>query len=65
MPQKIRELKARLLQAGFDWQKGKGSHTVWYHPKLAKPLVWAGNDSNDAKPYQEKTIREAINQTQR
>jgi predicted RNA binding protein YcfA (HicA-like mRNA interferase family) len=63
MPQKIRELKAQLLQAGFSWRKGKGSHTVWHHPKLAKPLVLSGNDGTDAKTYQEKNIRNAISQT--
>ncbi len=60
MPQKIRELKAQLLQAGFDWRNGKGSHTVWHHPKLPQPLILSGKDGSDAKPYQEKLVRTAI-----
>ena len=35
MPKKIRELKSLLLQAGFTYRLGKGSHTNWYHPLLA------------------------------
>ncbi|MHC5720846.1 MAG: type II toxin-antitoxin system HicA family toxin, partial [Nostoc sp.] len=31
MPKKIRELKSLLLQAGFTYRPGKGSHTNWYH----------------------------------
>jgi hypothetical protein len=60
MPQKIRELKAQLLQAGFEWRSGKGSHTLWYHTRLTQPLTLSGNDGQDAKPYQEKSVRTAI-----
>lgn len=65
MPQKIRELKAQLLQAGFSWRQGKGSHTVWYHPKLPKPLILSGSEGTDAKAYQEKNVRDAISQTKK
>ena len=58
MPQKIRELKRRLRQAGFSSRPGKGSHTVWTHPALPKDeLTIAGNDGDDAKKYQELDVR--------
>jgi predicted RNA binding protein YcfA (HicA-like mRNA interferase family) len=57
MPQKIRELKAQLRKAGFSFRPGKGSHTVWEHPAMTATLTLAGNDGDDAKPYQEKQVR--------
>lgn len=60
MPQKIRELKARLLKAGFTVRPGKGSHTVWTHPRLARPITISGNDGDDAQRYQEREVRDAI-----
>ncbi len=61
MPRKIRELKAALRQAGFAWRPGKGSHQLWRHPALPKTAVnLAGNDGDDAKPYQERQVRDAL-----
>jgi predicted RNA binding protein YcfA (HicA-like mRNA interferase family) len=61
MPVKIRQLKSLLRKAGFTSRPGKGSHTVWSHPKLSsEPLTMAGNDGDDAKPYQERNVRQAI-----
>jgi predicted RNA binding protein YcfA (HicA-like mRNA interferase family) len=62
VPRKVRQLKADLKKAGFVEQKdrGKGSHTVWEHPLLSKPVVIAGHDGDDAKSYQEREVREAI-----
>ena len=60
MPKKIRELKAMLRNAGFSVRPGKGSHTVWKHPRLPDFLTLAGNDGDDAKPYQEKDVRETL-----
>jgi predicted RNA binding protein YcfA (HicA-like mRNA interferase family) len=54
MPQKIRELKAMLLKAGFIQRTGKGSHTIWSHPKLSVSVIVAGNDGKNALPYLEK-----------
>lgn len=36
MPKKIRELRSRLKKAGFSLRPGKGSPTVWSHPKLQR-----------------------------
>ncbi|MCL1465402.1 type II toxin-antitoxin system HicA family toxin [Argonema galeatum] len=64
MPRKIRELKSFLLKAGFTYRSGKGSHTKWYHPLLPIPITLSGNDSNDAKLYQEKDVNNALQRIQ-
>ena len=60
MPKKIRELKSLLLKAGFSKRPGKGSHTVWRHPLLSGSVVLSGQDSEDAKPYHEKDVKNAL-----
>ena len=60
MAKKIRELKAMLLKAGFTYRSGKGSHTVWSHPKLEYSLTLSGKDGNDADRYQDKDVRNAL-----
>ncbi len=60
MPKKIRELKSLLLQAGFTNRPGKGSHTNWFHPLLPGRVTLSGKDGNDAKPYQEKDVNNAL-----
>jgi predicted RNA binding protein YcfA (HicA-like mRNA interferase family) len=61
MAKKVRELKAMLQRAGFSYRPGKGSHSVWSHPKLpGKNVTVAGNDGDDAPPYLEKQVKRAI-----
>jgi predicted RNA binding protein YcfA (HicA-like mRNA interferase family) len=60
MPKKIRELRQILRQEGFIELSGKGSHTNWVHPLYAGKLTISGRDGNDAKPYQEKAVQQAI-----
>jgi predicted RNA binding protein YcfA (HicA-like mRNA interferase family) len=60
MPRKIRELEADLAKAGFKKRPGKGSHRVWEHPKVRDGVTIAGKPCNDAKPYQERDVRNAI-----
>jgi len=60
VPKKIRELKQLLRKAGFQELPGKGSHTNWIHPLYAGKITVSGQDSFDAKPYQEKAILSAI-----
>lgn len=63
MPKKIRELKQILRKAGFIEAPGKGSHTKWSHPLLAKiVVVISGKNSKDAKPYQESLVANALKQ---
>ena len=61
MPKKIRELKNLLLKAGFTDEPGKGSHTKWSHPLLPGKVILSGKDGNDAKPYQERDVINALN----
>jgi predicted RNA binding protein YcfA (HicA-like mRNA interferase family) len=60
MAKKIRELKSMLAKAGFTYRPGKGSHTVWTHPRVRGRVVLSGNDGDDAKPYQAKQVEAAI-----
>ena len=61
MPKKIRELKSLLLKAGFTDEPGKGSHTKWSHYLLSGKVILSGKDRNDAKPYQERDVINALN----
>lgn len=65
MPKKIRELKQELTQMGFQKISGKGSHTNWIHSLYAGKLTPSGKDGGDAKSYQEKAVRDAIEEVQR
>lgn len=63
MPRKIRQLKADLRKAGFvlDAERGKGSHSWWYHPQLPAAVVTlSGKDGDDAQPFHERNVRQAI-----
>lgn len=60
MPKKIRELKSLLLNAGFSYKPAKGSHSKWIHPKLPKAIIIAAKDGDEAKPYLEKQVNEAL-----
>ena len=59
MPRKIRQLIADLERAGFADRGGKGSHRNFEHPKGGRVAV-SGNPGHDAKPYQEKEVRQRI-----
>jgi predicted RNA binding protein YcfA (HicA-like mRNA interferase family) len=60
MPKKIRELKQMLRQVGFTELPGKGSHTNWIHPLYTGKITISGKDGADAKRYQEKEVKQAI-----
>lgn len=64
MAKKIRQLKSMLRKAGFSSRSGKGSHSVWTHPKASQPVVLSGNDGDDAKHYQEKEVKERIREVE-
>lgn len=59
MPRKIRELIVDLRRAGFVLDRQSGSHRQFVHPKVGT-LTVSGNEGHDAKPYQEKQVRQAI-----
>jgi len=55
-----RELVADLEKAGFVNRGGKGNHRNFVHPKIAKPVTISGKLGDDAKPYQVRTVRRAV-----
>jgi predicted RNA binding protein YcfA (HicA-like mRNA interferase family) len=64
MPRKIRELIRELEQAGFTNRGGKGSHRNFVHPKVRRTVVVAGKAGDDAKQYQERAVKRAIEESQ-
>jgi predicted RNA binding protein YcfA (HicA-like mRNA interferase family) len=65
MPRKLRELISDLETAGFVNRGGKGSHRNFVHPKVAKPVTLSGNPGDDAKRYQEKAVKAAIEESRK
>jgi predicted RNA binding protein YcfA (HicA-like mRNA interferase family) len=60
MPPKIRDLVADLERAGFIDRGGKGSHRNFVHPKVSEPVTISGKLGDDAKPYQIKAVKSAV-----
>lgn len=61
MPRKIRQLIADLRDAGFVQDPaGRGSHRKFYHPKGQIVILSGHNEGTDAKHYQEKQVRQKI-----
>ncbi|WP_414564275.1 MULTISPECIES: type II toxin-antitoxin system HicA family toxin [unclassified Anabaena] len=61
MPKKVRELKAILQKAGFNYRPAKGSHTFWTHPLVPdEPVTIAGKDGDDAPKYLEKQVNRVL-----
>jgi predicted RNA binding protein YcfA (HicA-like mRNA interferase family) len=63
MPRKIRELIRDLEQAGFSNRGGKGDHRNFEHPVGGRVTI-SGQLGADAKPYQEREVRRAIEESQ-
>jgi predicted RNA binding protein YcfA (HicA-like mRNA interferase family) len=63
MPRKIRELIRDLELVGFIDRGGKGDHRNFVHPKVSKPVTLSGRLGDDAKHYQEKAVRAAIEES--
>ena len=59
MTRKIRELVRDLERAGFLDRGGKGDHRNFEHPRGPR-VTLSGKPGDDAKPYQEKEVRRAI-----
>lgn len=62
MPRKLRELMADLERAGFVNRGGKGSHRNFIHPR-GLCVTLSGQAGADARPYQEKEVRQKISLT--
>lgn len=63
MPPKIRELVAELERAGFMDRGGKGSHRNFVHPKVTKPITISGAAGDDAKHYQVRAVKHAVEES--
>jgi len=59
MPRKVRQLIADVENAGFVHRGGKGSHRNFTHPKGIR-LTLSGRPGDDAKRYQERDVRRAL-----
>lgn len=66
MPRRIRELLQDLSAAGFDEISGgnKGAHRKLVHPRYRGAVTLSGQLGDDAKPYQEKQVRRAIEEVE-
>ena len=65
MPPKVRELIAQLERAGFVDRGGRGSHRNFVHPRVEEPVTISGNPVDDAKHYQMRAVRLAIEESKR
>jgi len=63
MPRKIRELIKDLKMVGLVNRGGKGSHRNFIHVS-GIVLTISGKSADDAKPYQEKLVRQKIKEAQ-
>ena len=63
MPPKVRELVSELERAGFVERGGKGSHRNYVHPKVAKPITISGALGDDAKHYQVRAVKRAVEES--
>jgi len=59
MPRKVRQLIADLERAGFVNRGGKGSRRNFIRAKGLGVLL-SGNPGDDAKRYQERDVRRAL-----
>lgn len=66
MPRKIRELIKCLQDAGFELMTGagKGSHRKFTHANYPGAVTLSGRDGDDAKKYQEKQVKQAIEEVE-
>ena len=59
MPRKVRQLIADLENAGFVNRGGKGSQRNFTHPNGLRVTI-SGGAGDDAKHYQERDVRRAL-----
>ncbi|MGA1824856.1 MAG: type II toxin-antitoxin system HicA family toxin [bacterium] len=63
MPRKIRQLIKDLEKAGFVNRGGKGAHRNYMNEQGIVCTI-SGNLGEDAKPYQEKMVKQKIKEVQ-
>ena len=62
MPRKLRQLIADPERAGFVNRGGKGRHRNYEHPKGQRVTI-SGQMGADAQHYQEKQVRQKIEES--
>lgn len=65
MPPKVRQLIRDLENAGFINRGGKGGHRNFVHPNVRRPITISGLSGDDAKPYQLRAVRLALEEAQK
>ncbi|MBW7923918.1 MAG: type II toxin-antitoxin system HicA family toxin [Burkholderiaceae bacterium] len=65
MPPKVRDLIRALEKAGFVNRGGHGSHRNFVHPDVSRPVTISGADGADAKHYQIRATKTAIEESRR
>jgi predicted RNA binding protein YcfA (HicA-like mRNA interferase family) len=63
--EKIRQLIKDLKAGGRYLDHVTGSHRIFKHPKIGRHVAIAGKDNEDARHYNEKDVREALNESKR
>lgn len=58
MPRKVRELIRDLERAGFELQRVRGSHRKYVRGSVT--VIISGKAGDDVQRYQEKAVRDAI-----
>ncbi|MBQ11691.1 MAG: hypothetical protein CMJ45_09100 [Planctomyces sp.] len=59
----MRDLIADLERARFVNRGGRGSHRNFIHPNVIKPIKISGSLGDDAKQYQVRAVRLAIEES--
>ena len=65
MPPKVWELERDLARVGLRERSGRGSHRNWVHPGSRTRLTVSGHAGDDAKRYQIRQVRAAIEESKR
>ncbi len=51
----------RIRRAGYGIDRQRGSHQTWEHPLVPGfSVTLAGADGDDAEPYNERDVRDAL-----
>ena len=53
-------LRVRLRWPGWEIDHVSGSHRIFKHPKVGGHVSLSRRDGDDAKPYEERNVREAV-----
>ena len=65
MPPTVRDLIRELARAGFLDRGERGSHRNFVHPKLDRPITISGAAGDDAKHYQVRAVKTAIEESKK